>query len=55
MLQTLPGGVYQVLHDPTHPSLVNVGLVLSSSLRTARSGATATSSGVALPQDWGTK
>ena len=53
MYQTLPGGVYTILHDAKHPSLINVPLVPSSSLKTARAGTTPTSGGVVLPQDWG--
>lgn len=53
MAQSLPGGVYTILHDPAHRSVVNVPLVPSSSLVTARAGVTPTSGGVVLPQDWG--
>ena len=52
MAQTVPGGVYTLLHDPAHPSVINLPLVPSSTLITTRSGVTPTSSGVALPLDW---
>jgi len=52
MLQSLAGGVYQVLHDPTHPSALNLPLVPSDSFVTATSGVTPTSGSTALPQNW---
>jgi len=52
MLQSLAGGVYQILHDPAHPSALNLPLVPSSSFATATSGVTPTSGSTALPQNW---
>lgn len=52
MVQSLTGGVYQILHDPDHPSVLNLPLMPSKSIPTAASAATPTSSGVPLPQNW---
>ena len=52
--QSLVGGVYRILHDAAHPSLVSAALVPSSLIPDAASAPTPTSGGVAMPQDWGT-
>jgi hypothetical protein len=52
MLQSLAGGVYQILHGPGQLSALNLPLVPSSSVPTAARGATPTSGGIALPQNW---
>jgi predicted acyl esterase len=50
---SLSGGVFQLLHDSAHPSLLNAALVPSSQVPVpATVAATPTSGTVTYPQDW---
>jgi predicted acyl esterase len=51
--QSLAGGVYTILDDAEHVSVVNVPLVTSDDITTARSATTPTSGDAELPLDWG--
>ena len=50
--QSLVGGVFQVLRDSAHPSLLNAALVPSDQLPTIASGPTGSSEGEAEPLGW---
>lgn len=50
MLETLPGGVYDVLEGSAHPSVANLPLLPSDSLAVSRPGVVAGSE--VLPGDW---
>jgi uncharacterized protein len=52
-LRTLPGGVYTILTDRSHPSTLNLPLQPYRYYRTARSAVTATSGGYSVPLYWG--
>ena len=50
--KTIPGGVYQILWGPSHPSSVNVPVLAEGSVQPTTSGVTPSSSGESEPLDW---